>query len=121
MKRARRGRVIDHARDGLPGLLRVSGVKYTTARLVAERGGRLALSRRGRKAAARRTATRPLPGATTGASEAGLAARARHAVREELALRLEDVLLRRLGLTAEGHLGEREILAAARTSSVPPT
>jgi glycerol-3-phosphate dehydrogenase len=33
---ATRGTIVDHARDGAPGLLSVVGVKYTTARLMAE-------------------------------------------------------------------------------------
>jgi glycerol-3-phosphate dehydrogenase len=34
---AKQGRVVDHAPEGLPGLFSIVGVKYTTARLVAER------------------------------------------------------------------------------------
>jgi glycerol-3-phosphate dehydrogenase len=115
VKRARRGQVIDHGQDGIHGLLSVQGVKYTTARLVAEGVVDQALSRLGRKAGPCRTAVDPLPGA--GAAMTGdesLTARVRRAMREEMALRLEDVLLRRLGLAAEGRLGEAEIATAAR-------
>jgi glycerol-3-phosphate dehydrogenase len=34
---AKQGRIIDHAEDDVPGLLSIVGVKYTTARLMAER------------------------------------------------------------------------------------
>jgi glycerol-3-phosphate dehydrogenase len=114
VRRARRGQVIDHARDGTQGLLSVQGVKYTTARLVAEGVVDLALARLGCRAAPCRTAELPLPGASTPAPPAGdLAAAVRRAVREELALRLEDVVLRRLGLAAQGRLGAAEIATAA--------
>jgi glycerol-3-phosphate dehydrogenase len=112
VKRARRGQVIDHARDGLRGLLSVQGVKYTTARLVAEGVVDLAQRRLGRPAAPCRTATRPLPGAGQPVDE-DFAAAVRRAVGEEMALRLEDVLLRRLGLAAEGRLEAAEIATAA--------
>ena len=120
VRRARRGQVIDHARrDGIRGLISVQGVKYTTARLVAEQVVDLALARLGIAAAPCRTALEPLPGAQGGhpgaAPLAGDALRAhvRHAVREDMALRLDDVLLRRLGHAAEGRLDEAQIAAAA--------
>lgn len=59
-----RARVIDHGRQrGPEGLLSVIGVKYTTARAVAERVVDLVVRRLGRKAQACVTRARPLPGA----------------------------------------------------------
>jgi glycerol-3-phosphate dehydrogenase len=55
--------VRDHAADGLTGLISIVGVKYTTARYVAQRTVDLAVSRLGKAAAGCRTASEPLPGA----------------------------------------------------------
>ena len=114
VRRARRGQVVDHGQGGIRGLISVQGVKYTTARLVAEKVVDLALARLGRTAEPCRTALEPLPGARTMTPAAEtLPARVRRVVREEMALRLDDVLLRRLGLAAEGRLGEAEIAVTA--------
>jgi glycerol-3-phosphate dehydrogenase len=53
----------DHARDGMPGALTVVGVKYTTARAVAQRAVDTASARMGRRVRTSRTATTVLPGA----------------------------------------------------------
>ncbi len=59
----RHPRLVDHARRGGPaGLLSVVGVKYTTARAVAERAVDLALLHVGRRARPAGTATTLLPG-----------------------------------------------------------
>jgi glycerol-3-phosphate dehydrogenase len=98
---ATRPRLHDHeAEDGVAGLVSLQGVKYTTARSVAERGGDLCLRRLGRDALPARTAETVLPGARILAGD--LAARARHAVREEMALTLSDAVLRRLDLGTGG-------------------
>ena len=56
-----RGRVIDHERaGGVGGLLSVHGVKYTTARALAEQAVDRVAARLGRAAAACRTAATPL-------------------------------------------------------------
>ena len=57
-----RPRLHDHeAEDGLPGLVSLQGVKYTTARAVAERAVDLVVRRLGRAAPPCRTAVTPLP------------------------------------------------------------
>ncbi len=96
-----RSRVVDHEReDGLAGLVSLQGVKYTTARAVAERAVDLSLRRLARAHVACRTAetrlarARPLTGP--------LDERARVAVREEMALSLADAVLRRLDLGTAG-------------------
>ncbi len=54
----------DHgAEDGIPGLLSVVGVKYTTARGIAERTVNLVLTKLGRKFIRSRTAETPVAGA----------------------------------------------------------
>jgi len=96
-----RPRLHDHeAEDGLPGLVSVQGVKYTTARLVAERAVNLVARRLGRPTPACRTAATALPRARplTGPLES----RAREAVRDEMALTLADAVLRRLDLGTAG-------------------
>ena len=91
---------ITSARTGLAGLVSLQGVKYTTARAVAERAVDLSLRRLGRPAVACRTADTVLRKARrlTGT----LAERARLAAREEMALSLADAVLRRLDLGTGG-------------------
>jgi glycerol-3-phosphate dehydrogenase len=92
-------RVIDHAEDGrTPELISIVGVKYTTARAVAERAVDLLLRKLGRAPVECRTASTLLP-------ESGLDDRApadpiAHAVRDEMAQTLSDVVIRRTGLGA---------------------
>jgi len=93
--------LVDHqTRDRVPGLITVVGVKYTTARSVAQRAIDLVLRRLGSPTVPCLTADTPLPGARV--LEGALEARARHAVREEMALHLEDAVLRRLDLGTAG-------------------
>ncbi len=90
----------DHAAHGAPGLLSVQGVKYTTARGVAQRAVDLALRRLGRAPAPCRTSLEPLPRARPllGGLCASLDEAVRFAVREEQALHVGDVVLRRADL-----------------------
>lgn len=55
--------VLDHAADGVQGAMTVVGVKYTTARAVAERTTRAVASRLGTSVRPSRTAITMLPGA----------------------------------------------------------
>lgn len=96
-----RGRLIDHeVEDRVPGLVTLLSVKYTTARGAAERAVDLAGRRLRRLLPPSRTAgtvlaaARPLAGS--------LADRTRHAVEQEAALHLADVVLRRLDLGTGG-------------------
>lgn len=77
-------RILDHARDGVPGAMTVIGVKYTTARAVAARAVRSAARRLGASARAMRTDQEPLPGAGIADHEA-LAIETARAVGLELA------------------------------------
>lgn len=98
-------RIIDHAEGGNASeIISIVGVKYTTARAVAQRTVDLILRKLGRSPIACRTADTMLP-------EAGLNDRdpsdsVAHAVREEMAFTLTDVVVRRLGLGALGHPGD---------------
>jgi len=82
----------------VPGLISVVAVKYTTGRAVAEQAVDLVVARLGRPGIPCRSADRSLPGLFP----AGESPRARtlSAVREEMALHLDDVVLRRLDLGA---------------------
>jgi glycerol-3-phosphate dehydrogenase len=97
---AERPRIVDHAsRDGIRGLLSVEGVKYTTARRVAERVVDRVFSRLGRTSPPCRTAEVRLDelGRETYLQPNGTVGRAdiMHAIREEMALKLSDIVFRR--------------------------
>jgi glycerol-3-phosphate dehydrogenase len=103
---------LDHEADhGVPGLLSVVGVKYTTARGVAETAVDQVARRLGRSLAPCRTAFTPLPRARP--LEGPLEARALEVVREEMALTLEDALLRRLDLGTQGPPPEADVAVVA--------
>jgi glycerol-3-phosphate dehydrogenase len=55
--------ILDHASDGAAGAITVVGVKYTTARALAERATRVVATRLGKRVPPSRTATMTLPGA----------------------------------------------------------
>jgi glycerol-3-phosphate dehydrogenase len=96
-----RPRLHDHeAEDGLPGLVSLQGVKYTTARLVAEQAVDLVARRLGRPLPPCRTAVTPL--AKAHPLEGPLAERVRTAMRDEMAVTLSDAVLRRLDLGTAG-------------------
>jgi glycerol-3-phosphate dehydrogenase len=99
-----RSRIIDHTRDGANEMVSVVGVKYTTARVVAERAVDLILKKLRRAAVASRTAEVTLPGAAL--QDTDPADGIGQAIREEMAQTLIDVVVRRTGLGAAGHPGD---------------
>lgn len=107
-----RARLVDHQRaDGVPGLVTALGVKYTTARAVAERAVDLAVVRLDARVAPCRSATTPLVHARPLAGD--LAARTATAIHEEMALTLNDAILRRLDLGTAGPPEAGEVEAVA--------
>jgi glycerol-3-phosphate dehydrogenase len=132
--------ILDHGDEGTPGAVSVIGVKYTTARAVAGRAVDVVCRQLGRDAS-RPPAVEPLTtddGTRLGrlygpeADTVRQAARERpplgaplgdgidvtgaevvHAVRSELALTLEDVVVRRTAIGAAGHPGPQAIAACA--------
>lgn len=70
---AKESQVRDHAADGLPGLVSVIGVRYTTARHTAEQCVDRLFSRLDRPSVASRTASTVLAGGETGPVDAFLA------------------------------------------------
>jgi glycerol-3-phosphate dehydrogenase len=98
-------RVIDHQFDGdTPGLISVVGVKYTTARLAAEHVVDLVQAKLKRRHVRCVTADTVLPGA--GLDDSDPPDPVAHAVREEMAQTLADVVIRRTGLGAAGYPGD---------------
>ena len=98
-------RIINHGVDGRsPGLITVIGVKYTTARIIAERAVDRVLLNLGRDPVLCRTAETLLPGA--GLDDRDAPEPVLHAIRHEMAHTLIDVVVRRTGLGAAGHPDE---------------
>jgi glycerol-3-phosphate dehydrogenase len=108
-----RPRLHDHeAEDALPGLVSLQGVKYTTARAIAERAVDLVARRLGRASPPCRTSVTPLAKARR--LEGPLEAAAHQAVRDEMALTLADAVLRRLDLGTAGPPPPQELDTVAR-------
>ena len=87
-------------RADAPGLITAVGVKFTGGRALAEGAVDLALRALGRPRVSSRTAFTPLPGATLPAGTLEEAARV--AVADEMALHLDDAVLRRLDRGSAG-------------------
>jgi glycerol-3-phosphate dehydrogenase len=108
-----RSRVHDHGReDRLAGLVSIVAAKYTTARGIAERAVDKVVARSTRRSDRCRTAETPLAAAAL--LPGSVEQQARHAVREEMALTLADVVLRRTGLGTAGRPPAAELDAALR-------
>jgi glycerol-3-phosphate dehydrogenase len=97
-------RIIDRSQPGSVPLISVVGVKYTTARAVAERVVDLALTRLGRSLVECRTAATVLPEASL--DDLDPPDPVSHAIREEMAVTLTDVVVRRTGIGAAGYPGD---------------
>ena len=107
-----RSRIIDHGREGgAPKLISIVGVKYTTARAVAQKAVDLILRKLGRPPARCETATTVLPDAAIDDRDASDPIS--HAIEQEMAHTLTDVVVRRTGLGALGAPGDAEAGAAA--------
>jgi glycerol-3-phosphate dehydrogenase len=104
--------IVDHAAQGVSGLMSVVGVKYTTARDVARIAVDRVYRRLGRPAPACRSAETPLEGAAP--ADMPLAEATRRAVREEMAMRLSDVVLRRTDLGNAGPPASEDLAVVTR-------
>ncbi len=99
--------LVDHTeRDGIEGLITTLGVKYTTARDVAERTITLAAGKLGQKIRTSSSATVPLPAGDKEVSSA---------IHDEMAQTLADVVYRRTGLGATGAPSDDMLQACAKT------
>lgn len=123
----RSAQIIDHAEQGLPGLVSIIGVKWTTARAVGERVARRACRRLGRtdqlSSEERKLDCGPIP---LPDSDPALAAwivpdlpvvvgQVVHAVRHEMAMRLSDVVRRRTPLYLSHALDSAVLASCAAT------
>ena len=109
---AERHRVLDHgATGGLCSMLSVEGVKFTTARRVAELVVDRIVARLGVLTPPCRTSDVVVDRAD-GVRDPAFEARVRRAVREEMALRLSDIVLRRVP-PGIGPGSDRERMSAA--------
>jgi glycerol-3-phosphate dehydrogenase len=95
-----RSRVLDHRVDGVAGLISLVGVKYTTARTMAERAIDLAFAQTRRPFRPSRTAVTPL--AEADFLDGSVEMQVHRAVRDEMAMTLSDAVLRRLDLGTAG-------------------
>ncbi|MCI0440880.1 MAG: glycerol-3-phosphate dehydrogenase/oxidase [Chloroflexi bacterium] len=108
----------DHAReDGVDGLISIVGVKFTESRHVAEKAVDLAFRKLGMKPPACKTASTPIqcreaPQHLDGNAEQ-FQAEVIHSVRNEMALRLSDVIFRRTALATFGLPDEATIRRCA--------
>lgn len=144
VKRSRQAEIVDHRRDdGVDGFISVIGVKYTTARLVAEKAVDLVYRKTGVTPPACTAGRSALPGAraenlhprfpTYGEfadelvalspdddgdpTQAAFIAGCRYALQTEMAVRLEDLLLRRTSPAREGRLTDALFRQAAELMS----
>ncbi len=99
-----RHRILNHRDAKAPEVFTVIGVKYTTARLVAEQTVDQVMTRLGRRRVACRTADVVLPGASL--EDGDPADAVAHAIKDEMAYTLLDVVVRRTGMGSAGHPGE---------------
>ena len=99
--------LVDHAkRDGIEGLVTALGIKYTTARDVAERTITLAAKKLDCPVRPSTSATTPLPAGDTDVL---------YAIRNEMAQTLSDVIYRRSGMGATRIPDETELRNCATT------
>jgi glycerol-3-phosphate dehydrogenase len=116
---AERPRVIDHGRaDRVPHLLSVEGVKYTTARRVAERAVDWVFNDLGRATPPCRTAEVLLKSSDSSREPESKGtldqAKVSRAIHEEMAVKLSDIVLRRLGLGGHGELTRTTVADVAQ-------
>ncbi len=108
-----RSLLVDHERvDGVRGIVTAVAVKYTTARSLAQKAVDLVTQRLGRPPAPCRTAVTPLPARIL---MGPIEDRTRHAVGNEMAIHLEDAVLRRLDLGTAGPPPGDELETVVRT------
>jgi glycerol-3-phosphate dehydrogenase len=115
---AERTRITDHgATQGVRHLLSVEGVKFTTARRVVERAIDHVFVSLGRPVPPCHTATQRLDGASVPAEITGTLSEQEifRAVRQEMAVKLSDLVFRRTRLGAGPKLQRAAVEAAART------
>jgi glycerol-3-phosphate dehydrogenase len=105
---SRRAELVDHGKDdGVDGLFSAIGGKWTTSRHLAERVVDVVVAKLGKSANRCTTANARLPGARSLPSD--IAAQVVLALREEMALTLDDVVMRRNGMGQLGNPGHETL------------
>jgi len=108
--RSHKSKIIDHETDGIKGLISAIGIKYTTARLTAEKSVDIACRKLGKPNLACRTRTQPLHGSNTefidaeSLSNVNFTKYCNDKVNETMAIHLTDLVLRRMNITMQGKL-----------------
>jgi glycerol-3-phosphate dehydrogenase len=97
-------RLVEHGGSGAPECLAVFGVKYTTARAVAQRAVDMVFAKLGKSAVGCRTAETVLPGA--GLDDRDPLDPVTHAIQNQMAQSLGDVVVRRTGAGVLGYPGD---------------
>jgi glycerol-3-phosphate dehydrogenase len=121
--RSHRSKILDHSSDGIEGLLSVVGVKYTTARLEAERAVDLAFRKLGKADPGCQTRKLPLeknanPIVKTGELKLDEFKKfCQYQIDHNMTLRFSDLLLRRMHLTVCGDISKDKILTALAVMS----
>lgn len=120
--RQTRGTILDHSGEGLGGLVSVMGVKYTTARLIAEQAVDIAATQLDFPVRPSQSIGTPLPISREMdpdvSDKAAVAKRIRKAVEEEMATSLEDVLVRRTLWSESGAISNKDAAQIAATQSL---
>ena len=108
--RSHHSKIIDHATDGTEGIISIIGIKFTTARLIAEKSVNVACRKLGKPKLACRTRTQPLEGSNTKAvdvetlSDKDFRMYCYNKVDGSMAIHLTDLVLRRMNLAMRGKL-----------------
>jgi glycerol-3-phosphate dehydrogenase len=108
--RSHQSKIIDHATDGIEGLISAIGIKYTTARLTAEKSVDIACRKLGKKNIVCGTKTQPLSGSSTELIEAenlndvDFRKYCNDKINKTMAIHLTDLALRRMNLPIQGKL-----------------
>jgi len=109
-KRSHHSKIIDHAIDGAEGIISIIGIKYTTARLIAEKSINMACHKLGKPELDCRTRTQPLEGSNTATNDVetlndeDFRKYCCYKVDNSMAVHLTDLVLRRMNLAMRGQL-----------------
>lgn len=109
-KRSHHSKIIDHATDGAEGIISIIGIKYTTARLIAEKGIDLACRKLDRPQLTCSTRTTPLENSDAdnidaeSLSDKDFREYCCSKVENSMAMHLTDLVLRRMNLAMQGKL-----------------
>lgn len=121
--RSRQSKIIDHSENKIEGLISVIGVKFTTARLIAEKCTDLVFSKLGKSKVDCRTRTEQLNGSYTSSeelaafNEADFKKYCQDQIDNTMVLHLTDLVLRRMDLVAQGLLTQDKLAICVEVMS----